>query len=111
MAQKTAEQSRLTIKGQHGRNGVVYLKSDAVVRKDPDGRTIIGVAGGNLAVEAPGLRDKMKVGLKGGAQEQEFLAVNFVKVAELLGFAVDKADRPQEAATRVEEITEPDPKK
>ncbi len=83
----------------------------AAVQKDQDGRTLVSVAGTNCRVEAPGLREQMSVGKKDGTPESGFNPVNFVKVSELLGVPVAKADRPQEAAKKVEEIKEPDPKK
>ncbi len=90
----------------------VYLNPDLVagVHKDQDGRTVVTVAGHNMTVEAPGLRERMKVGVKDGTLERDFWPVNFVKVAGLLGFEVAQADRPTETAKKAEEIKEPDKK-
>ena len=87
----------------------MYLRPELVagIHKDPDGRAVITVAGHNMTVAIPGLREQMHVGIKGGAGEQEFWTVNFVKVAELLGFEVAQADRPKETAKKAEEIKEP----
>ncbi len=107
---------RLLMQTSHYGTRPLYVNPDlvAAVQKDQDGRTLVSVAGTNTRVEAPGLREQMCVGQKGGTREPDFNPVNFVKVSELLGVQVAKADRPVEAATKPEpeDIKEPgDPKK
>ena len=83
----------------------------AAVQKDQDGRTLVSVAGTNTSVEAPGLREQMSVGKKGGTPEHDFNPVNFAKVAELLGVPVAKADRPVETAKKPEPVDVKEPAK
>jgi hypothetical protein len=104
---------RLLVREPHHGMRPVYIEPTlvAALRKDADGRALITAAGHNISVEAPGLRKRMKVGNPGGALERDFLAVNFVKVAELLGIKVAKADKPDDAAAKAEPVDIKEPAK